>query len=195
MHSTAFPQTEGARHWWVSLLRDALLVIGGAAFVAICSQISVPLPFTPVPITAQTLGVLLTGALMGSRRGGLALLLYWGEGVAGLPVFQGGHSGLAYALGPTGGYLVGFVVAAFVVGWLAERDWDRSPLRLGLALLVGTLVIYGLGAWWLTIVLSISFERALALGVLPFLMGDALKAALVATTLPSGRLLLARFHL
>ncbi|MCL5026723.1 MAG: biotin transporter BioY [Chloroflexi bacterium] len=192
MYSTA--RARSMSRSWASLLWGALLVVSGAAFVAVCSQISVPLPFTPVPITAQTLGVLLTGAMLGSRRGGLALLLYLAEGLAGMPVFQAGHSGLPYAMGPTGGYLAGFVVAAFVVGWLTERGFGRTPLHLALALLAGTLAIYALGVWWLGIVLSVPVERALALGVAPFLLGDALKVALAALVVPAGRSLLGHFR-
>lgn len=182
------------RHPWVSFVWGALLVASGAAFVAISSQIALPLPFTPVPISAQTLAVLLTGALLGSRRGSLALALYLAEGLAGMPVFQSGHSGLAYAIGPTGGYLVGFIIAAFIVGWLTERSNGRTPLRLALALLAGTSAIYAFGAWWLAIVLSLPLGQALAMGVLPFLVGDAVKMALVTVSVPAGRLLLDRFR-
>src|ERR687893_2110175 len=114
-----------------SLVFDAVLVVAFSAFVALMAQVAIPL--WPVPLTLQTLAVLLTGAALGSRRGTLALLVYLAEGAVGLPVFAGGASGVAYMLGPTFGYLVGFVLAAGLVGWLAERGWDR---RLGWGALV-----------------------------------------------------------
>jgi biotin transport system substrate-specific component len=109
----------------VVLLYDAVLVVTGSVFIALLAQVAIPLPFSPVPITGQTFAVLLVGVLLGSRRGGLGVLLYLLEGAAGLPFFAGGTAGLARLAGPTGGYLVGFVVAAIVVGLLAERGWDR----------------------------------------------------------------------
>lgn len=119
-----------------SWLLDAALVVLFGAFVALTAQVQLPL--WPVPLTLQTLGVLFTGAVLGSRRGALALFLYLSEGAVGLPVFAGGASGIAYMLGPTGGYLVGFVLAAGVVGWLAERSWDRRMVWTVLAMVVGT---------------------------------------------------------
>src|SRR3990170_4107237 len=123
-------------------LRDLALVIGASLFVAAAAQISVPLWFTPVPITGQTLGVLLTGAALGSRRGALALLLYLIEGAIGLPVFAGGAAGFARILGPTGGYLLALPLAAGIVGSLAERGWDRRLPLAALAMIIGNLVIY-----------------------------------------------------
>src|SRR5215217_8848673 len=126
-----------------SWLFDAALVVIFSAFVALTAQVEIPL--RPVPITLQTLGVLFTGAVLGSRRGAVALLLYLAEGAVGLPVFAGGASGVAYMLGPTGGYLVGFVPAAGVVGLLAGRDWDRRLVWTVLAMVVGNIVIYVMG--------------------------------------------------
>ena len=161
---------------------DAVLVAIFSVLVALASQPSLPLPFTPVPLTLQTLAVLLTGAALGSRRGALALLLYLAEGAAGLPVFAAGRSGLPYMLGPTGGYLVGFVVAAFVVGLLAERKWDRNVLLTALAMVAGNAVIYGLGLIWLS--RFVPAEALAASGMVPFLPGDAIKITLSTGLLP-----------
>ncbi len=166
------------------LVRDALLVIGGSLLVAAFAQIRVPLPFTPVPITGQTLAVLLVGAALGKNRAGLSMLLYLGMGLAGLPVFAGGAQGLAYMTGATGGYLVGFVGAAFVVGWLAEQGFDRDIRTALLPFLVGEMIIYTFGLIWLTIYVG-DMSSALSLGFHPFLVGDAIKIAL-AVLLPPG---------
>lgn len=167
-----------------SLIYDMLLIAAGSLVVAVSALIQVRLPFTPVPITAQTLAVLLVGVLLGSRRGGLALLAYLGEGLAGLPVFAGGGFGLAHLLGPTGGYLIGFAAAAFFVGWLAERGWDRRTLAALGAMTFGNLVIYAFGVSWLA--WMVGPEQALALGVVPFVLGDVLKIILGTALLPLG---------
>lgn len=175
------------------LAYDALLIAAGSLVVAISALIQIRLPFTPVPITAQTLAVLLIGALLGSRRGGLTLLAYLGEGFAGLPVFSGGGFGLAHLLGPTGGYLFGFVAAAFLVGWVAERGWDRRPVTAFAAMTFGNLVIYAFGVGWLAGMVGLS--QALALGAAPFVLGDLLKIALGTALLPLGWRVLARLGL
>jgi biotin transport system substrate-specific component len=164
-----------------SWLLDAVLVVLFSAFVGLTAQVEIPL--WPVPLTLQTLGVLFTGAVLGGRRGTLALLLYLAEGVVGLPVFAGGASGVAQLLGPTGGYLVGFVVAAGVVGCLAERGWDRRLVWTVLAMLVGNLAIYTLGVTWLAIFLG-DPQSALVKGVLIFIPGDLIKIAIAALALP-----------
>ncbi len=176
--------------------RDILLVVAFGTLMGALAQVAVPLPFTPVPVTGQTLGVLLIGALLGSRRGGAALLVHLAEGLAGLPVFAEGHSawsltrvGVPTIIGPTAGYLFAFPVAAFVVGWLAERGWDRRPLTAAGAMLVGQAVIYAGGLSWLSGYVGI--DKAIPLGMLPFLAGDAAKLALAATALPLGWRLLA----
>ncbi|HVB61948.1 MAG TPA: biotin transporter BioY, partial [Ktedonobacteraceae bacterium] len=138
----------------VNLLRDGLLVVGFSIFTALCAHVAFPLPFTLVPVTLQTLAVLLTGAALGSKRGGLALLLYLAEGAVGLPVFSpipAGPAGLAALLGVTAGYLWAFPIAAFVTGWLCERRLDRSFLTSALAMLPGTLIIYLIGVTWLAV--------------------------------------------
>ena len=163
--------------------RDLLLVLFGSLFVAAFAQIVIPLPFTPVPLTGQTFAVLLVGAALGSRRGAASLGLYMLAGALGLPFFAAGKSGLAYIAGPTLGYLVGFVLAAWVVGLLAERGLERSIRTSILPFLIGTVIIYICGAGWLAALFGV--EKALALGVLPFLLGDAIKLALAGIALPT----------
>ncbi len=172
----------------LNLLRDGLLVIGFSLFTALCAHISFPLPFTPVPVTLQTLAVLLTGAALGSRRGGLALLLYLAEGAAGLPVFSpipSGPGGIAALLGITAGYLWSFPIAAFVTGWLCERQLDRSILTSALAMLPGTLITYLIGVSWLAVALHLDAGTAIKLGMLPFIPGDLLKLLIAAALLPT----------
>ncbi len=162
---------------------DAALVVLFSAFVALTAQVEIPL--WPVPLTLQTLGVLFTGAVLGSRRGALALLLYLAEGAVGLPVFAGGASSVEYMLGPTGGYLVGFVVAAGVVGWLAERGWDRRRVWTAVAMVLGNVVIYVFGVAWLAVFLG-DLGGALVQGMLLFVVGDLIKIAVATLTLPGG---------
>lgn len=166
-----------------SWLLDAVLVVLFSAFVALTAQVEMPL--WPVPLTLQTLGVLFTGAVLGSRRGALALLLYLTEGALGLPVFAGGASGVGYMLGPTGGYLVGFVVAAGVVGWLAQRGWDRRLVWAAVAMVIGNVIIYVCGVAWLAVFLG-DLWGALVKGMLLFVVGDLIKIAVAALTLPGG---------
>jgi biotin transport system substrate-specific component len=166
-----------------SWLLDAALVVLLSAFVGLRAQVEIPL--WPVPLTLQTLGVLFTGAVLGGQLGALALLLYLVEGTVGLPVFAGGASGVAYALGPTGGYLVGFVVAAGVVGWLAERGWSPVPAGTVMAMVIGNLVIYAFGVLWLSVFL-VDAGDALVQGALIFVPGDLIKIALVTLVLPGG---------
>jgi biotin transport system substrate-specific component len=166
-----------------SWLLDAVLVVLFSAFVALTAQVEIPL--WPVPLTLQTLGVLFTGAVLGSRRGALALLLYLTEGALGLPVFAGGASGVGYMLGPTGGYLVGFVVAAGVVGRLAQRGWDRRLVWAAVAMVIGNVIIYVCGVAWLAVFLG-DLWGALVKGMLLFVVGDLIKIAVAALTLPGG---------
>lgn len=161
------------------MARGALLAIAGSLFLALCAQVSVHLPFSPVPITGQTFGVLIVGALLGSRLGPAAVLLYLAEGAAGLPVFSPGPTwGLARFLSPTGGYLLGFVAGAWVVGRLGEAGWHRRVGPAALSLVLGNLAIYAGGLAGLTLYLAP--EKVLAIGVLPFLAGDALKILIAA---------------
>jgi biotin transport system substrate-specific component len=144
----------------------------------------------PVPVTGQTFGVLMVAALLGRRRGVLCVLTYLAQGLAGLPVFAYGRAGLAAFLGPTGGYLAGFVVAAYVVGALAERGWDRRMPTTVLAMLLGNVAIYACGLTWLLCLDRLLGKPLgggmLVVGLLPFLAGDAVKIALAAVLLPAG---------
>jgi biotin transport system substrate-specific component len=158
------------------LVRSIALVIGGAVFVGLTAQISIPLPFTPVPLTLQTFSVLLVGAALGSIRGALSMALYLLVGVAGVPWFADHHSGWAFA---SFGYIVGFVAAAWLVGRLAERGADRRVVPT-----IGIVVIYVFGVAGLMLIVHLSFGKALALGVLPFLIGDVIKILLAAALLP-----------
>lgn len=169
----------GTARW----LRDATLIMSAALFVAVLAQIKVTLPFTPVPLTAQTFAVLLVGAALGAKRGAASMALYTALGAFGIPVFAGGASGLAYLSGATAGYLVGFIAAAYVTGLLAERGLERSVRTSIIPFLVGTIVIYICGVTWLAVVLG-SFSKALAAGLLPFLIGDAIKLIAASALLP-----------
>lgn len=173
-----------------ALIYDLVWILGGTLFIALSAQLAIPLPFTPVPVTGQTLAVLLTGVLLGSHRAGWCLLMYLAEGVAGLPVFAGGTAGIVHLFGPTGGYLLGFVPAAFLTGRLAERGWDRRFGTAFAAMLLGNLAIYLFGLPWLAY--FVGADKALALGLLPFVPGDVFKLLLATAMLPAGWKLLER---
>ncbi len=175
------------------VLREVGVVLAGSVLVALAARIRIPLPFTPVPITGQTFGVLLVGAALGAYRGALSLSLYLLEGLLGLPVFAGGASGLKVLAGPTGGYLLGFILAAWVTGRLAERGWDRSPLRTAAAMLLGEVAIYAVGLPWLAATAGAALAAkyhtgvlvaVLAAGLFPFIPGDTLKLLAAAGLLP-----------
>ncbi len=162
---------------------DAILVVLGSLTMAGMAQLAIPLPFTPVPITGQTLGLLLVGASLGSRRGAASVVLYLAQGAAGLPFFAGGVGGLHVLLGPGGGYLIGFVPAAFCVGLLAERGYDRRFLSAVLVFGLGELIVYLHGVPWLA--LFVGADKALAAGFWPFLPGAVVKAAAAGALLPA----------
>jgi biotin transport system substrate-specific component len=164
---------------WV---RNVVLVVGGAAFVGLSAQVVIPLPFTPVPLTLQTFAVLLAGAALGSMRGVLAMLVYAVVGIAGVPWFAEGSSGFS---APSFGYIVGFILAAFVVGRIAEHGATRSVTRTAGLMVVGNLVIYAVGVTWLKFSLGVDWATAVALGLTPFLIGDAIKIAAAAGLLPA----------
>jgi biotin transport system substrate-specific component len=170
------------------LVRAAMLAIGGTLLLAASAKVQVP--FYPVPMTLQTLAVLAIGAAYGTRLAGSTLLLYLGEGLAGLPVFAGAVAGPAYMAGATGGFLVGFLVAATLIGWLAERGWGRSAPRLVGAMLLGQIAIYGLGLAWLAS--FIGLDKAWQFGALPFLFADAVKTLLAAALIGAASRALAR---
>ena len=154
---------------------DASLVAGFSLLIALSAQVAIPLPFTPVPVTLQTFAVILAGCLLGSGRGALAALAYLAEGSIGLPFFSGGTSGLAHLLGPTGGYLVGCVAAAFAAGFLVERGLARRWAGRLVTLVAADLAVFVFGVTWLGA--FIGPAKAVTLGFLPFVVGDALKIA------------------
>jgi biotin transport system substrate-specific component len=163
-------------------VRHIALVVAGTLFVSLCAQVYIPT--LPVPFTGQTFGVLLVGGALGFRRGLVALLLYLAIGAIGIPVYAQGRSGLDVIQGATGGYLVGFVVAAALVGRLAELGWDR---RIGGALAmmaIGTAVIYAIGVPWLKVAAGLSWTDAVAGGMTKFLIWDAAKLAVAAGIFP-----------
>lgn len=166
----------------LALLYDLGMIVAGSAVVGLAAQLEVRLPFTPVPMTGQPFAVLLVGALLGARRGALAIVTYLVEGVLGLPVFAGGAAGAAKILGPSGGYLLGFVPAAFVTGFLAERGWDRHVLTTWAAMALGSTMIFLCGLPWLA--QFVGWDRVLAAGLYPFILGDVIKQGLAAFALP-----------
>lgn len=169
-----------------SIVRDTVLVLGGAAFVGLAAQIVVPLPFTPVPVTGQTFAVLLAGAALGTVRGLLSMLVYLVAGMAGVPWFASGSTAYSEgALTPSFGYIVGFVLAGALVGKLAERGWTRTPLRTAGAMVLGNVVIYAVGVTWLKMALGVSWALSFEYGLTPFLGGDVLKIVLAAGLFPA----------
>ena len=168
-----------------SVLTDALLVLGGAALVALAAQIEIHLGFTPVPITLQTFAVLLVGAALGSVLGVAALGLYLLLGLVGAPVYAGGESGWEWVEGATGGYLVGFMLAAGVAGLLAERQWDRRLATAVTALLTGNVLIYAFGLPWLAHVADLGWQETFEQGLYPFVVGDLAKLYLAGALLPA----------
>ena len=175
-----------------ALARDVFLVLYFAGLTAFGAQLAFHIG--PVPVTGQTFVVLLAGALLGSKRGALSQLSYLAMGAMGAPIFAGGLGGPAVLVGPTAGYLVGFVPAAFVVGLLAEHGWDRRVWTMAGAMILGSFIIYAFGLTWLSVWLSrFSPESSVfAVGLYPFLAGDALKVALASVALPGGWALLNR---
>ncbi|MEY4102123.1 MAG: Biotin transporter BioY [Actinomycetota bacterium] len=170
-----------------SIVADLGFIAAGTALTAAAAQISIPM--WPVPITGQTFAVLLVGTSLGAMRGALSMVLYIALGAFGLPIFTAGKSGLAYIAGPTGGYLIGFVLAAIVVGWLAQRQWDRKVVGAFVSFLVGSIVIYAVGLPWLSVALGQlgrpnDVAATLQAGLYPFIPGDILKAAAAGALLP-----------
>ena len=166
----------------LSMMAQLVLVLAGSMLLALSAQFAVRIPISPVPVTGQTLVVLMIGMAYGSRLGSATVLAYLVEGGMGLPVFANGTAGWAVIMGPTGGYLAGFVVAAFVLGRLAERGMGRGPISTALAMAIGTVIIYAAGVSWLG--QFIGFDKAIAGGMMPFLYGDALKLIVAAGLMP-----------
>jgi len=167
-----------------AIAKDIILVLSFSLLTALFAQASFWIG--PVPITGQTLAVLLAGILLGSIRGGLSQIVYLSVGLTGFPFWfaAGGPLGMARLIGPTGGYLIGFVFAAFLVGWLAERGWDKKIKTAISAMLIGNIVIYIFGLFWLAN--FIPLKGLLAAGLYPFIPGDALKILLAGLALPMG---------
>jgi biotin transporter BioY len=188
-----FPASEGSRR----LIRDVALVVGFALLTALFARISIPLGFTPVPITGQTLAVLLTGAALGSRRGASAMLLYLVAG-SWLPFYAGGGSGYVWSLA-SGGYIIGYIPAAFVVGYLCEHGWDRRVWII-LAMLLGNIILYIPGLIQLSLFVpgyapdaaaeGMILQKTLIDGLYPFILGDLIKLYIASLALPAGWALL-----
>jgi len=168
-----------------ALLYDIALIVGGSLLIGLCARLAVVLPFSPVPVTGQTFAVLVIGVLLGSWRGSLCVLAYIMEGAAGLGVFAMGRSGLGVLFGPTGGYLIGFIFAAYVTGFLAERGWDRRVWTTILAMLLGNVTLYAFGLGVLFCLMGFN-KATLTVGLYPFIVGDILKVLIAAVILPSG---------
>jgi biotin transport system substrate-specific component len=163
----------------------AALIVGFALLTALMAQVVIPLWFTPVPITGQTFSVMLAGAALGWRAGAASMALYVALGAVGLPFYAEAQGGWEAATGATGGYLFGFVVAAALVGHLAERQQDRSVVTAIPAFLAGTVVIYLFGVPWLANELNVGVTRAMELGMVPFVIGDLVKVVLAGIALPT----------
>ena len=182
-------------------VREAILIGGGALFVSLLAQIAIRLPWTPVPITGQTFGVLVVGGALGAWRGATSLALYMLLGLVGLSVYAPGDAAVTGTWGlhfilpwagthgqiwdmPSGGYIVGFIFAAFITGWFAQKSWDRGPWGI-LAMLLGNALVYIPGLLWLNYKLSIDWPTTLKYGLYPFIVGDLMKLYLAALTLPA----------
>jgi len=195
---TSIPEPTDLRHFplaqvvwpdradgFAGVLRIALLIALGTVLLTLSAKINLPLPY--VPMTLQTLVVLVIGAAYGWRLGGTTVIVYLAEGATGLPVFAGPVGGLAPLLGPTAGYLVGFVAAAFTTGWLSERGWDRSMPLLFVAMGAGHIIILATGFAWLVFGMKLGFEKAWLVGIAPFVAGSLIKNALGAALVPAIR--------
>jgi biotin transport system substrate-specific component len=169
----------------LNLLRSAILVALGTALLTLSAKVNLPLPY--VPMTLQTLVVLMIGAAYGWRLGSATVMAYLAEGAIGLPVFAGPVGGLAPLVGPTAGYLYGFVAAAFVTGWLAERGWDRSVPWLFVAMAFGHILILACGFGWLAFGMKLGVEKAWLVGIAPFIAASLIKNALGAALVPAIR--------
>ena len=203
MSSSSMPQPVVVRHFplaavlwpdradgFSAVARAVILVALGTALLALSAKINLPLPY--VPMTLQTLVVLMIGAAYGWRLGSATVIAYLAEGAIGLPVFAGPVGGLAPLLGPTAGYLAGFVAAAFITGWLSERGWDRSVPRLFVAMGLGHIVILAAGFAWLAFGMKLGVEKAWLVGIVPFIAASVIKNALGAAFVPAIRHMLDR---
>jgi len=203
LSSSSVPQPVVVRHFPIAAVlwpdradgfsavaRAVMLVALGTALLALSAKINLPLPY--VPMTLQTLVVLMIGAAYGWRLGSATVIAYLAEGAIGLPVFAGPVGGVAPLLGPTAGYLAGFVAAAFITGWLSERGWDRSVPRLFVAMGFGHIVILAAGFAWLAFGMKLGVEKAWLVGIVPFVAASVIKNALGAAFVPAIRHMLDR---
>lgn len=174
-----------------TVVRDLALVLGAAALTGVAAQIAIPVAGSPVPVTMQTFAALTVGAALGWQRAALAMTLYMGAGVAGMPWFAEAGSGFGF---PSFGYVIGFLLAATMIGALAARGFDRSPAKTVLAMLLGNAVIYAVGVPYLALALGVSLSEAVSLGMTGYLLGDAVKIALAAGLLPLTWRLMDRLH-
>ncbi len=156
-----------------SLTTNLAIVLSGSIVLALLARLSIPVPFSPIPITGQTFGILFLGALLGSRLGMLSVIMYIMEGTIGIPVFAGGTAGFMYLLGPTGGYLIGFIPAVYLVGYLAEKEWTNNFTTTFITMIIGTVNIFVFGIIWLAV--TAGFETALKIGLYPYISGAAVK--------------------
>jgi len=176
LRATVFPRS--------SALTQALFIISGVGFIAALAQISIPIPGSPVPVTGQTLAALLIGTTYGARLGFITFSTYLLAGIAGAPIFAGSTHGIERVTGATGGYLVGMLLASFVLGYLADRKADQSFKTSFPALILGDLIIFTFGLLWLRASLDLSWSATIAAGLTPFILGELLKIAITATSLP-----------
>ncbi len=168
-----------------AFLREVVLAVLGALTIGVAAQAAIPLPWTPVPISLQTLALSLIGATMGSRRGVMTVLTYLLMGCMGLPVFAKGACGAAHLIGPTGGYLIGYIGTAWLTGFLVERGLSDRPWKVLIAMIAGQTLLFSLGLLWLA--QFIGADRVLMAGLIPFLPGDAIKLSIAAMCLPGAR--------
>ncbi|MBF0498817.1 MAG: biotin transporter BioY [Candidatus Riflebacteria bacterium] len=178
-----FPASRG-------LVRDIALIILGSIIVALSARLEIP--FVPVSVTGQTFGVLLVGILLGKERGAASLIMYIAEGCLGLPVFAGGAAGFAHLMGPTGGYLIGMVAAAWITGAFAEMGWDRRCTTTAAAMLFGNIAIYVFGLPWLA--KFTGWKCVMSAGLIPFIPGDLVKLIIAALIIPRGWNLLSKLN-
>ena len=159
-----------------SLTVNLVIALSGSLLLALLARLSIPVPFSPVPITGQTFGILFLGAVLGSRMGTLSVVMYIFEGIIGLPVFAGGTMGFLYLLGPTGGYLIGFIPAVYIVGYLSEQGWINNFILASLTMIIGTSVIFLFGISWLAV--TAGFGTAVSIGLYPYIPGAVIKIML-----------------
>ncbi len=161
---------------------NTIAILIGSLLIGILAQISIPIPFSPVPITGQTIGVVLVGGVLGSKRGAISIMCYLLEGSLGLPVFANMKAGAHVLIGPTGGYLWGFIVAAFLIGRLKEKGFFNSPLNCFISCFISTTTILLIGALYLSI-FTADFSKGMNMGLYPFLVGDLIKSSICAILL------------